>query len=214
MDYFFRHMSPVLFSTNVLMEHLSPPYSSSLIKLRKAIWNRKKDGGDLLKGNPSYFPNLALHANSKPGPSGYHRDLRSLHAGYDVIVLFGDFEKAWFLAPELGVRLLVRGGDTVVVKGSSFQHKISHDWEGKGRFVFVAFSNKELYPYHNVKTFHDPIRAFGTKWEANRLRHPATPVSRYTYSRSEGYAAKWTPVAVAEDVNMEEEGQWVDEEDE
>ena len=86
------------------------------------------------------------------------------------MLVYGDFEGS-FEVKELGVRLIFRGGDILILRGAALRHKAGR-WTGKGRMVLVPFCDRHLFAAEKVKRPKSIPPMYGSSWAVSRQLHP------------------------------------------
>ena len=87
---------------------------------------------------------------------------------------YGNFEGT-FEVEELGVRIVFRSGDILILRGSALRHKAGM-WKGTGRMVLVPFCDRRLFAAQHVRrpTTNPPL--YGASWAKSRAAHPYQPL--------------------------------------
>lgn len=92
----------------------------------------------------------------------------------DEVLVYGDFEGT-FEVEELGVQIVFRSGDILILRGTALRHKAGR-WTGKGRMVIVPFGDRRLFAAQHVRrpTTNPPM--YSASWAKSRNAHPYKPL--------------------------------------
>jgi hypothetical protein len=66
-----------------------------------------------------------------------------------MVLVYGDFDGT-FEVKELGVRIRIRPGDIILLRGAALRHKAGR-WKGKGRMVIVPFGDRRLFAAEHIR---------------------------------------------------------------
>jgi hypothetical protein len=86
------------------------------------------------------------------------------------VLVYGDFEGS-FEVKELGVIIIFRRGDILLLRGAALRHKAGK-WIGKGRMVLVPFGDRRLFAAEHVKRPKSMPPMYGSSWAASRQLYP------------------------------------------
>lgn len=184
LEEFYKNSAHFWWHINTVVENVDCHYALACVKLRSKI--EAQHTNPVLSANPCHLPGVAMHWNSRPNPEEYHTDGDSLVAGWDVVTSVGNFDEAWFLVPELRIRIRLGPGDVLLLKGKLFSHKICHEWIGNGRFTFVPWTDSSLFAAYAERRPKACRPFFGNAWRNIREKYPATALSKFIYAQECG----------------------------
>jgi hypothetical protein len=87
-----------------------------------------------------------------------------------MVLVYGDFDGT-FEVKELGVRIRIRPGDIILLRGAALRHKAGR-WKGKGRMVIVPFGDRRLFAAEHIRRPTSSPPLYGSSWAKSRAAHP------------------------------------------
>ncbi|KAF8295708.1 hypothetical protein DL93DRAFT_786186 [Clavulina sp. PMI_390] len=193
---------PIFHYINMIIDTLDPKLAQLMSQLRKQITQDKIHLGFLVGKGVSYFPSIGIHFNSQPVRPGEpvdrkahrmgvrdipispmvppsrdgHTDRRSLFHAWDVISSYGWYENVKLELPELGICVVMKPGDIILIRGAALCHRVNAEWTGTGRFVIVPFCDRRLFAWMRVERPDSMRQLYGINHRRFRSNHRAIPL--------------------------------------